>query len=163
MNQLKKLLFIVVLLVMGCIHVGAQDMVPGIIIELSSGKNVEFRLTDNPKIVFDGQTIKLTADGINVEYTPTDFVKLTPGEVQNNASGITELMSHPENIAVKDGYVCLNGFKSSDVVSIFSVDGGLVATYQIPQNGSISIPISTLPSGISVIKSNNQSIKIIKR
>ena len=163
MDQLKKQLFVVVLLVMGYIHVGAQDMVPGIIVELSSGKKVEFRLADNPKIVFDGQTIKLTADGINVEYTPTEFVKLTTGEVQNNASGITELTSHQENIAVKDGYVCLNGFNSNDAVSVFSVDGKLVATYHIPTNGSISIPISTLPSGISIIRTNNQSIKIIKR
>lgn len=136
MNQLKKLLFIVVLLVMGCIHIGAQDTVPGIIVELSSGKKVEIRLADNPKIVFDGQTIKLTADGINVEYTPTEFVKLTTGEVQNNASGITELTSHQESITAKDGYVCLNGFKVSgqNGNSIFLPAAGKKVVYEGGKN-----------------------------
>ena len=61
-----KSLVVLWLLTVGSIYGYAQDKVPGIIVELSSGAKVEYRLADNPKMVFDGQTIKLTAEGVAV-------------------------------------------------------------------------------------------------
>ena len=163
MNRLKKLLYVFILLFLEDMYVSAQNMVPAIIVELSSGKKVEFLLADKPKIVFDGQTIKLTANGIYIEYTPTEFVKVSTGEIQSNDSGIEELIPHHENIVVEAEFICLKGFNSGDTVRIYSVEGNLTALYQISTNGSISIPISTLPSDVFIIKTNKQSIKMIKK
>ena len=67
---------------MGGLYSYAQDKVPGIIVELANGQKVEYRLADNPKFVFDGQTIKLTAESVAVEYTPSELAKVTTGEVE---------------------------------------------------------------------------------
>ena len=61
-----KSLLVLGLLTLGGLCSYAQDKVPGIIVELANGQKVEYRLADNPKFVFDGQTIKLTAEGVAV-------------------------------------------------------------------------------------------------
>ena len=78
--KIRRLL-VLGLLALGGLYSYAQDKVPGIIVELANGQKVEYRLADNPKFVFDGQTIKLTAESVAVEYTPSELAKVTTGEV----------------------------------------------------------------------------------
>ena len=160
--SLKKITVVSVLFAMGSIFSFAQDKVPGIIVELANGQKVEYRLADNPKFVFDGQTITLTADGVKVEYTPSELAKVTTGEVEN-ATGIEELRSQQVDIKVEAGFVRLNGFGAGEAVRVYSVGGNLVATHYVESDGSLVIPISSLPSGISIIKTNQQTIKITRK
>ncbi len=150
------------LLSMGGINGYAQDKVPGIIVELSSGTKVEYRLSNNPKFVFDGQTITLTADGVKVEYTPSELAKVTTGEVEG-ATGIVETEKQSGDIKVEDGFVRLKGFSAGEAVHVYSVSGTQMASYQISSDGSLLIPVSALPSGISIIKTNQQTIKITRK
>ena len=155
-------LLVLGLLALGGLYSYAQDKVPGIIVELANGQKVEYRLADNPKFVFDGQTIKLTAEGVAVEYTPSELAKVTTGEVEN-ATGIEELRSQQVDIKVEAGFVRLNGFGAGEEVRVYSVGGNLVATHYVESDGSLVIPISSLPSGISIIKTNQQTIKITRK
>ena len=147
---------------MGVINGYAQDKVPGIIVELANGQKVEYKLSDNPKFVFDGQTITLTADGVQVEYTPSELAKVMTGDVEG-ATGIVETEKQSGDIKVEDGFVRLKGFSAGEAVHVYSVSGTQMASYQISSDGSLVIPVSALPSGISIIKTNQQTIKITKR
>lgn len=140
----------------------AQDKVPGIIVELANGQKVEYRLSDNPKFVYDGQTVTLTADGVRVEYTPTELLKVTTGEVQGSTS-IREQEIQQGDVSVAAGFVRLTGFENGKSVRVYSVGGSLTATYLTSADGSLVIPISTMPSGISIIKINEETIKITKQ
>ena len=157
-----KSLLVLGLLTLGGLCSYAQDKVPGIIVELANGQKVEYRLADNPKFVFDGQTIKLTAEGVAVEYTPSELVKVTTGEVEN-ATGIEELRSQQGDIKVEEGFVRLNGFGAGEAVRVYSVGGNLMGIHYVESDGSLVIPISSLPSGISIIKTNQQTIKITRK
>ncbi len=157
-----KSLLVFGLLTWGGLCSYAQDKVPGIIVELTNGQKIEYRLSDNPKLVFDGQTITLTADGVSVEYTPSELAKVTTGEVEN-ATGIEELKSQQGDIKVEAGFARLSGFTAGEVVRVYSVGGSLVATHYVESDGSLVIPISSLPSGISIIKTNQQTIKITRK
>ena len=157
-----KSLLVLGLLTLGGLCSYAQDKVPGIIVELANGQKVEYRLADNPKFVFDGQTIKLTAEGVAVEYTPSELAKVTTGEVEN-VTGIEELKSQQGDIKVEAGFARLSGFTAGEAVKIYSIGGRLVATHHVESDGSLVIPISSLPSGISIIKTNQQTIKITRK
>ena len=157
-----KSLLVLGLLTLGGLCSYAQDKVPGIIVELANGQKVEYRLADNPKFVFDGQTIKLTAEGVAVEYTPSELVKVTTGEVEN-ATGIEELRSQQGDIKVEEGFVTLNGFGAGEAVRVYSVGGNLMGIHYVESDGSLVIPIFSLPFGISIIKANQQTIKITRK
>ena len=155
-------LLVLGLLALGGLYSYAQDKVPGIIVELANGQKVEYRLADNPKFVFDGQTIKLTAESVAVEYTPSELAKVTTGEVEG-ATGIEELETKLGDIKVEAGFARLSGFTAGEAVKIYSIGGSLVATHYVESDGSLVIPISSLPSGISIIKTNQQTIKITRK
>lgn len=163
MKYLRISIFVFSLFILEQMKTFSQDKVKGIIVELNSGKKMEFRLDDHPKFVFDGQIVKLTADGVQVEFAPLDLMKLTMGQVSNISSGIEEHTSTQNEIKVEAGFIRLNGFNASDVVIAYSSNGTKLTEYRIGGNGSLVIPISSLPTGISIIKTNKQSIKILRR
>lgn len=145
------------------IYCNAQNKVPGIIVELSNGQKVEYRLVDKPKMVYDGTKITLTAEGVMVEYTPSELKKVMTGEVENVSSGVDEIPVVQGDIRVDAGFIRLSGFVAGEAVRIYSVGGGQRASCRISDDGSLIVPISSLPSGISIINVNKQSIKITRR
>lgn len=163
MKYFKLSVLVFFLFVLGQVYSFAQDKVKGIIVELSSGKKVEYRLDDHPKLVFNGQTINLTADGVQVEYTPLELMKVTMGEVTNVNSGIDEHLSVQNGIMVESGFVRLTGFNATEVVAVYSTNGIKRADYFVGGDGSLVIPISSLPIGISIIRTKEQSIKITRQ
>lgn len=140
----------------------SQDNVLGIFIELYNGQKLEYRLTDHPKLKFDGQTIILTADGVLVEYIPSQLLKVTTGEVQT-ITDVEEKRIPNGDIKVEAGFVRLSGFASGELVRVYSVGGTMMSTYSTMADGSLVIPVSILPSGISIIKIKEETIKITKR
>lgn len=164
MKKIRILLVVFLLSSVGVMRGNAQDKVPGIIVELSTGEKVEYMLTENPKFTYDGQTITLTAKGVKLEYTPTQLARVTTGDVtKSGTSGIELSETQQGDIKVEAGFVRLSGFTSGEPVRIYSVGGSLVATHKIESDGSLVIPVSTLPSGISIIKANQQTIKITRK
>lgn len=163
MEKIRTSLFLLTLLIVGGFNGYAQDMVPGIIVELANGQKVEYMLTDKPKMVFDGSKITLTTESVKVEYTPSELLKVTTGEVKNTGTDIKEMVIPSGDIKVNAGFVRLSGFAAGESANIYSLGGNLYASYRIPDNGSLVIPISTLPLGISIIKVNDQSVKITKK
>lgn len=141
----------------------AVDKVPGAIIELSSGKTVEIALTDNPKMTFDGTTVKLTAVNVNLEYTPAEIAKVRIGEVDSSASGISSVETSQATMSVEGGFVRLSGFATNESIKVYSFTGVQTGSFETDANGSLVIGISSLPKGISIIKVNQQTIKITRR
>ena len=163
MNVLRKLLILFGILLFGISKGYAQDKVLGIIIEMTNGEKMEYRLVDKPQMTFDGNIIILTAEGVMIEILPTDLQKVTMGDVDNIGSGIKEASISQGLAEVSDGFVRLSGFQSGEAVRVYNAAGIMFADYKTSADGSLMISISSLPSGISIIKTNKQSIKITKR
>jgi hypothetical protein len=163
MRKIIKNILVFLLFAINCYYGYAQSKVPGIIVELSSGQKVEYMLVDKPKLVYDGSKITLSTVAVTVEYTPANLLKVMPGEVQNFGSGIHEQNADDSSIKLDGGFVRFSGFVADEGVRVFNTAGLLVATHHVSSDGSLVISISSLPSGISIIKTNNQLFKFLKR
>ena len=163
MKGLGKLLTVFGFLLFGLSSGYAQDKVLGIIIEITNGEKMEFRLVDKPKLSQDGKTIVITADGAKVELTPSELQKVTMGDVENIGSGIAEVAINQSSAEFSDGFVRLSGYLAGEDVRIYNTAGVQSATFKASADGTLTISVSSLPSGISIIKTNKQSIKISKR
>lgn len=159
----QKILVVFTFLVLSNFYCNAQNKVLGIIVELTNGQKIEYRLADHPKLFYDGSVITLIAGGVVVEYTSADLKKVMTGEVEDVASGIEEFALPHSDIKIVAGFIHFNGFKPNEEVHVYTVNGSLISTYSVGLDGSIVIPISSLSSGISIIKVNKQSIKITKQ
>lgn len=145
------------------VSIQAADKVPGVIVELSSGGIIEIALANNPKIVFDGKKIKITSTKDNAEYAPSDILKVKVGEVDATDTGIIGIQEEKGQIKSEGGFVRLTGFPANEAISVFSINGALVGSFRTDTNGLCSIDLSNLPSGIFIIKTKNESIKITRR
>lgn len=155
---------IIILLSMMSISQGiAKDKVEAVVIELSSGEKVEYRLVDHPKIQYDGENITLTADGVHVEFSPLKLAKISLCEVEYISSGIIESKVNTGDMIVEEGLIRMRGFLPSEGVDLYTVSGILLSTYHILPDGTLIIPLSALPKGITVIKTNRQHIKISRQ
>ena len=163
MNVLRKLLILFGILLFGISNGYAQDEVLGIIVEMTNGEKMEYRLVDKPQLTFDGKTIILTAEGVKIEIMPTDLQKVTMGNVESTTDIFNEASFSQGLAEVSDGFVRLSGFQSGEAVRVYNAAGIMFAEYKTSSDGSLVISISSLPSGISIIKTNKQSIKISKR
>ena len=163
MVLIRYSLLVLIILILGSFKVQAQDMVPGIIVELANGQKIEYRIADKPKMVFDGSKITLTAEGVTVEYTPTELLKVTTGDIKNTGTDIKEMNIQSGDIKIDAGFIRLSGFAVGEFVNVYSVNGILQASYQISDSGSLVIPFASLSLGISIIQVNNQSVKISRK
>ena len=145
------------------VSIQAADMVPGVIVELSSGGSIEIALASNPKIVYDGMKVKLTSINTNAEYEPSDIIKVKVGDVDATDTGIIGIQEEKGQIKTEGGFVRLTGFPANEAISIFSLKGVLISTSRTDVNGSCTIDLNSLPSGISIIKTQKESIKITRR
>lgn len=166
-KQLQKQFLAFIFLALGCIPGHAEsEKVLGIIVELTSGEKIEYQLSKHPKLVFDGQTITLTATNINVEYTVADFAKVTTGMVdyvEDIPEGINELPNQQGAIDVASGFVRFSGFAAGETIKIYSTAGVLQEVKQTDADGTLVLSVASLPQGISIIKINKQSIKITRK
>lgn len=149
------------LFVVGEIQGFAKDKVQGIIIQLSTGENVECMLSDNPKMVFDGTTVTITAANLTLKVTPSEIKKVMMGTV-DDTSGIDDAKINSSLVELNEDYVRLSGFTSCEEIKVYSASGVLYGAYRASTDGNFILPMSSLPIGISIIKSNKQSIKISK-
>ena len=161
MGKNKKILILLVLLSF-LSRANAQDKVLGIIIELTNGEKVECRLADNPKLLFDGTTINLIAEKVDMNFAPEGLLKVSMGNV-DDVSAIERTEVEQCNFQMKGGFVRLSGFEPNQDVKVYTTAGTLIATYEVPLNGSFILSLESLPSGVSIIKTKKQSIKISKR
>lgn len=145
------------------VSIRATDKVPGVIVELSSGGSIEIALANNPKMIFDGKKIKITSTRDNAEYEPSDILKVKVGEVDAADTEIDGIQDEKGQIKTEGGFVRLTGFPANETISIFSINGVLVDTFRTDANGSCTIDLKNLPSGISIFKAQNESIKITRR
>ena len=158
---MKKLLLLFFLFL--SVHIQAADKVPGVIVELSSGGTIDIALANNPKMVYDGQKVKLTSSTENAEYEPSEIKKVKVGEVDAADTGINGIQDEKSQIKTEGGFVRLTGFPANETISIYSLKGVLISTFRTDANGSCTIDLRNLPSGISIIKTQNESIKITRR
>jgi hypothetical protein len=138
------------------------EKVSGVIVELSSGGTLEIAMAYNPKIFFDGKVIKLTATDVNVEYTPSEIKKVRIAEVDGIGTGINASENLSGSIQVEEGFVRLTGFAANEAVEVFSISGVMTAAFRTSANGSCTIDLRSLPSGVSIVKVQKQSIKITR-
>lgn len=158
---MKKLLLLLMLFI--SVNIQAADKVLGVIVELLSGGTIEIALENNPKMVFDGKKVKITSPKDNAEYEPSDILKVKVGEVDAADTGIIGIQDEKGQIKTEGGLVRLTGFPANEAISVFSINGVLVNTFRTDANGSCTIDLRNLQSGISIIKTQNESIKITRQ
>ena len=121
----------------------------GFCVVTNGGYTVGYVFTDEPVWTFEGENLVITTVEGSVEYPMSEVAQIVFGD-NAPVSGLTEV-SVDELIRVNHGGVELAGFAANTVVSVYNLQGQVVAT------GKDNVGLSHLSRGIYVVHGRNGS------
>ena len=159
MRPLKLLLL---LLLVFFENVYAQTLVPCVVVEKISGARTEYLLSTTPHISFSNNIVTITTTEISVELPVSDINKVYLSETTGVETTI-EATKATVKITISNDAITMSGLEANSNVFLYAVDGSQITKQKVLHDGSAIVPFSRQLHGIYILKSNNQSFKIIKK
>lgn len=126
-----------------------------------SGTFVTILLDEQPKVTFDGNDVVLTTHMSVVNYPSTEIVKLTYLDVKD-ATGIDNFNSFGVVFSFNNDVVKIQNLVSQTKVSLYTVEGVLVASGMTDAKGDISLPMPKGTQTCMIVKTPSLTLKIRK-
>lgn len=131
-----------------------------LILHMKSGKQVTCFLKEQPKVSFVENDLIINTDFGETCYQVGDIVKFTYSYVDPN---------HIDDILASN--ICFNfdgqtlsakNLEPSSNVSIFSIDGILLRSAKVADNGEISVDIPMTSGSVIIVKTSELNFKVRK-
>ena len=131
-----------------------------LILHMKSGKQVTCFLKEQPKVSFVENDLIINTDFGETCYQVGDIVKFTYSYVDPN---------HIDDILASN--ICFNfdgqtlsakNLEPSSNVSIFSIDGILLRSAKVADNGEISVDIPLTSGSVIIVKTSEVNFKVRK-
>ncbi len=149
-NFTKRILALGLLMLSGLSAVRAEEA--RLIITTKDGTVAVFPIADSPVITYHDNLLKVEGGGseISVEADAVGSFDFLPSE----ESGVD---------MINAGGSKFSGLKPGDQVQVYTADGKLAATIIADESTSASVDLSSLPSGIYIVRTPGASFKIKKQ
>lgn len=151
--------FAIALLAMwGAVSASAADYVT---VTDKEGKATTFALTDKPTVTFTSDHLVLTAGSKTVEYPLTGFLSFT---FTDQPTGINTVGAEQSNavFSFTNFSVRGEGLKAGTRVSVYTINGQLVGSAVVNQNGAVEVPFDG-QKGVFIVKSLTKTFKFINQ
>ena len=128
-----------------------------IVIKQKGGNETLLKLSTNPVITFEDESMVVTTSLTQILIPLGDIVEYT---VSGAASGIKTIPAVPE---FRNGCVVFSDLPPGTPICVHSIDGRLINRHTIDYTGMGTVRIDNLPEGVNVISVLNKTIKIINK
>ena len=154
-----KRLILSIVLFRSAMFVSAIEL-NALILHMKSGKQVTCFLKEQPKVSFVENDLIINTDFGETCYQVGDIVKFTYSYVDPN---------HIDDILASN--ICFNfdgqtlsakNLEPSSNVSIFSIDGILLRSAKVADNGEISVDIPLTSGSVIIVKTSELNFKVRK-
>lgn len=161
--MIKK--FMVTCLMMLGVALGLQARQYGIEIKVEGGdapSRTLFNLNELPQVSYnENHDLQLTLAG-EVEFTlpATAGMQVRFVDLGDDPSDNAQIEEEVPTYTFSDGQLSLSGLQPGTVVRVLNVQGQLLSTQRIGEDGQAAL---SLPQGISIVTVNDWSMKINKQ
>lgn len=126
------------------------------------GTVVAYAFDDEPVISYSGDYLVMTTASTSVEYHLATLRKIAFADEWKAALGINEITVPDTEFSFSDEDAKVRGEKPGTPFYVFDMKGMKCAEGTIDAEGKANIRLSSLPSGIYIIKTQSTSFKIKK-
>lgn len=152
----RKLLALMMLLGIGTIS-HAQDNYK-LVMWLADGSKTDIELSQLPQVKFENDKVMVTSSVLDMEYDAEEVLRFTYERSTGEDAGLAEGIA-----SVQDGRLLFHGVTAADQVSVYSANGTRVPVSIVSANGNHSLSLSSLPSGVYILKVNGKTSKFTKK
>ena len=132
-----------------------------LLVELKDGEVVAFDFAERPKAVFQGETLLVTSDALEVEYDFGDVHQFTFEDEE--VTGVGKVAESAADIKFAPGTVTITGTKPGCRVLAYTLQGIQYASFTADGNGALEFSTADWPQGIYILKADGISVKFVKR
>lgn len=136
------------------------EEVNAMLLHLASGEQVVCKLDEQPVITFQGDELVLRTHMNEVRYNAADVLKFT--YIYADPSSINDVNNPKIMFSFIDNLLTVNGATPNTDISVYSVDGSLVATSTTNNYGKASISLPDQSGKTYVVKTSIANFKIAK-
>ena len=137
----------------------AEEHVTCMVLTLTDGTVNRFALTDTPVVTYGGENLVVSTGDEQFTTALSGISQLTFEQVP---TGIDEMVEESQKPVFTPGQARFEGLKNHATVSIYTIDGKMLSSMRANEEGTVSIDLSTLPQGVYILRTPNQSYKIKK-
>lgn len=156
---MKKIIFPLFFLSLGSSLLVAENAV---FLELKSGDREIIKLSDKPKMSFDGENMLLESAIVSKTLKRKDIAKIKVDDYSSGTEMIFDTTKNPVWNFVSKDMIIAKGLQPGQSVDIYNISGNLILRKYADADGNAELSVSDLNSGIYLIKSKNSSFKFIK-
>lgn len=138
----------------------AEENVQTLDVWTKSGERITYYLSEHPVAAYSGSNLVLKTDELTVNYPLKELHKFTFG---SEATSVETTLLPDGRMQMQKGMLCLTGFRVGEMVSIYSMEGQNVMNATVSSDGTITLFIQSLATGVYVVKTGNVTHKIIKQ
>lgn len=157
---MKRLKFYLMLLVVVLATSAKAENVKYLVLN-AGGEETVVALADSPVMTISEGMLKVTVGGEEV-LTASLENRLTYSFKEDGSTGIQEIQNE-EAPRLERGHVYISNAQQGDIVRVFTIDGKLVSSQRIGDEGTADVDLTTLNKGLYIVKSAKTSIKVINK
>lgn len=158
----KTMILLALLTWMGGSGLWAQTEAPCVVVEQTDGTRTEYVLSAEPRISYAADVVTLTTADATLQLPVADVKKVYLASSVTTAVGTQRQPSAPRIELTADG-LRLSGLTAGTTVSVYAADGRQLLAPVAATDGTLSISLGRQPQGMLIIKTNNQSFKLIRK
>lgn len=161
---MKKISILAVALAASVFGAFAAGYTHSLLVNYKSGNVVEFQFEDEPKMVFVDDGVEITAKGSG-DYlleSVADIRNLTFSEKES--LGVGNLKDSKHVVVTYDGDILsMKGLSKNAPLYIYSATGTLCEKAVADGDGTISLYLHRLPTGVYVAATQEHTFKFVKK
>lgn len=125
-----------------------------------AGEQISYPLSDKPKVTQNDDVLVVTTTDTSVEYPKSDVEKFTLA-----FQTVTNVEEIEINSSIRHTRECIEmaNCRAGSIVTMYSTSGQLIRSYTVADDGTLSIDISALESGIYILSNENITYKLLKQ
>lgn len=138
----------------------AEEQVSTLDVWTKSGERITYYLSEHPVAAYSGSDLVLKTDELTVNYPLSELHKFT---FSSEVASVETIPLPNGRMQMQRGMLCLSGFRAGERVSIYSMGGQNVMSATISADGTVTLFIQSLATGVYVVKAGSVTHKIIKQ
>lgn len=125
---------------------------------LADGLKTDIELSQQPQVQFENDKVLITSSVLDMEYDAEEVLRFTYERSTGEDAGLVDGIA-----SVQDGRLMFHGVTSTDKVSVYSANGTRVPISIVSADDNHSLSLSSLPSGVYILKVNGKTSKFTKK
>lgn len=144
-----------------CLTAAAQDNPACLVVWQKNGQKVRFELAQQPETSFGNGVLTIKTNTSTVAYQLTDILRYTYENVKETG---VETMPADKSIKINErgDEVTFRNLKAGTVICLYDLRGVLIDKRKAEGLNPLTISIANRPSGVYIVKTGEETIKLLK-